>query len=87
MSNFSYEIGSDNIAIIKWDVPDKKFNVLTLEGIGEIENILEKITNTCKNSDNLMPFVIAAAKEHATIGEIIKAMKNEFGEWQETVGF
>ena len=43
MSNFSYEIGSDNIAIIKWDVPDKKFNVLTLEGISEIENILEKI--------------------------------------------
>ena len=49
--------------------------------------ILEKITNACKNSDNLMPFIIAAAKEHATIGEIIDAMKNEFGEWQETVGF
>jgi len=34
-----------------------------------------------------MPFIISAAKEHATIGEIIEAMKNEFGEWQETVGF
>ena len=52
-----------------------------------VRNILEKITNTCKYSDNLMPFIIAAAKEHATIGEIIEAMKNEFGEWQETVGF
>ncbi len=52
-----------------------------------VNSILEKITNACKNKDNLMPFIIAAAKEHATIGEIIKAMKNEFGEWQETVGF
>jgi len=52
-----------------------------------VNSILEQITNTCKNSDNLMPFIITAAKEHATIGEIIEAMKNEFGEWQETVGF
>ena len=52
-----------------------------------VNSILEKITNTCKNGDNLMPFIIIAAKEHATIGEIIEAMKNEFGEWQETVGF
>ena len=52
-----------------------------------VNSILEQITNTCKNNDNLMPFIISAAKEHATIGEIIKAMKNEFGEWQETVGF
>ncbi len=52
-----------------------------------VNSVLEKITNACKNKDNLMPFIIAAAKEHATIGEIIKAMKNEFGEWQETTGF
>ena len=35
-----------------------------------------------------MPFIITAAKEHATVGEIIEAIeKKEFGEWQETVGF
>ena len=34
-----------------------------------------------------MPYIISAAKEHATIGEIIKAMKYEFGEWQETTVF
>ena len=42
MSDFSYEIGSDNIAVIKWDVPNKKFNVLTIEGINEIEQILDE---------------------------------------------
>ena len=34
-----------------------------------------------------MPYIISAAKEHATVGEIIKAMKNEFGEWQESAVF
>ncbi len=52
-----------------------------------VNSILEKITYACKSSENLMPFIILAAKEHATLGEIIGAMKNEFGEWQETVGF
>ena len=49
--------------------------------------ILEEITKVCKSGENLMPFIISAAKEHATVGEIIEAMRNEFGEWQETVGF
>ena len=52
-----------------------------------VNSILEKITEECKSDSNLMPFIISAAKEYATLGEIIKAMKNEFGEWQETVGF
>ena len=52
-----------------------------------VTSILEKITNVCKNDENLMPFIITAAKEHATVGEIIEAMKIEFGEWQETIGF
>ena len=48
MSDFNYEIGSDNIAVIKWDVPNKKFNVLTIGGINEIENILDELF---KNND------------------------------------
>ena len=49
-----------------------------------VNSILEKITEECKSDSNLMPFIISAAKEYATLGEIIKAMKNEFGDWQET---
>ena len=52
-----------------------------------VNSILEQITKVCKTRDNLMPYIISAAKEHATVGEIIEAMKNEFGEWQETIGF
>ena len=52
-----------------------------------VNSILEQITKVCKTRDNLMPYIISAAKEHATIGEIIEAMKYEFGEWQETAVF
>ena len=52
-----------------------------------VNSILQQITKVCRTRDNLMPYIISAAKEHATVGEIIEAMKNEFGEWQETVGF
>ena len=70
MSNFSYEIGSDNIAIIKWDVPDKKFNVLTLEGISEIENILEKIFE----NNNLKGVIISSNKDDFSAGMDLKVL-------------
>ena len=53
----------------------------------DVNSILAQITEESKRDSNLMPFIITAAKAHATLGEIITAMKNEFGEWQETVGF
>ena len=34
-----------------------------------------------------MPLIINAAKTYATMGEIVIAMKAEFGEWQETAVF
>ena len=72
MSNFSYEIGSDNIAIIKWDVPDKKFNVLTLEGISEIENILEKIFE----NNNLKGVIISSNKDDFSAGMDLNVLAN-----------
>jgi len=48
---------------------------------------LEKIRNACKNNENIMPPIIQAAKVYATMGEIVEAMKSEFGEWQESTVF
>ena len=70
MSNFSYKIGSDNIAIIKWDVPDKKFNVLTLEGISEIENILKKILE----NNYLKGVIISSNKDDFSAGMDLKVL-------------
>ena len=48
---------------------------------------LFEIQEACKNGDNLMPPIIKAAKAYVTMGEIVVAMKAEFGEWQETAVF
>ncbi|MBI44746.1 MAG: methylmalonyl-CoA mutase [Candidatus Marinimicrobia bacterium] len=44
---------------------------------------LERITKSCNGTDNLLPLIIDAALEYATLGEIVNAMKTVFGEWNE----
>ncbi len=44
---------------------------------------LIKITEACKRDQNLLPLIINAALEYATLGEIVDAMKEVFGEWNE----
>ncbi len=48
MSEFNLEIGKDEIAIVKWDLPNKTLNVLTLKGIVELENIVDELLSTKK---------------------------------------
>ena len=45
---------------------------------------LDEVKKACKNNTNIMPPIINAAKSYATLGEIVDAMKDVFGEWQET---
>ncbi len=45
---------------------------------------LEEVRKACKNKINIMPPIIKAAKTYATLGEIVGAMKDIFGEWQES---
>jgi len=52
-----------------------------------VQETLFEIQEACKNGDNLMPPIIKAAKAYVTMGEIVVAMKAEFGEWQETAVF
>ena len=53
----------------------------------KVQETLFGIQEACKNGDNLMPPIIKAAKAYVTMGEIVVAMKVEFGEWQETAVF
>ena len=53
----------------------------------EVQLALSKIQEACINEYNIMPPIIAAAKSFVTMGEIIAAMKAEFGEWQEAAVF
>ena len=53
----------------------------------EVERSLIEIKKACKNGDNLVPLIVNSAKAYCTLGEIIKTMKAEFGEWQESSSF
>ncbi len=52
-----------------------------------VQGALVKISEACRDNTNLMYPIINASKEYATMGEIVDAMKTEFGEWQETAVF
>ena len=49
----------------------------------KVDTLLKKITNASKRSENLIPLIIDAALEYATLGEIVDSMKKVFGEWKE----
>ncbi|MBJ48365.1 MAG: methylmalonyl-CoA mutase [Candidatus Marinimicrobia bacterium] len=50
-----------------------------------LEEKLNLITNACTTKENLIPLIIDAARNFASLGEIVEAMKKEFGEWTENV--
>ena len=82
------------------DIPILKINNKTAEkqisGLNKLKKnrdqrnvqvALEEISKACKSKNNLMQPVINAAKEYATLGEIVSVMKSQFGEWRETTKF
>ena len=48
-----------------------------------VKDRLKNITNAAKDGLNVMPFIISAALDDATLGEIVDSMKIVFGEWVE----
>ena len=63
----------------------KKLESLRKERDNErVERALEQIRKTCDGNENIMPALIEAAHSYATLGEITQAMKDVFGEYEET---
>ncbi|MDZ7379063.1 MAG: methylmalonyl-CoA mutase family protein, partial [candidate division KSB1 bacterium] len=51
-----------------------------------VERALAALRQAARQPDvNVMPFVLAAARAYATLGEICQVFREEFGEYQETV--
>ncbi|MCK4576084.1 methylmalonyl-CoA mutase, partial [candidate division WOR-3 bacterium] len=50
----------------------------------KVKRTLERIRKTCQENENIMPALIEAAHAYATLGEITTAMKDVFGEYEET---
>ncbi len=53
----------------------------------EVDAALRHIQTAATGTENLLPPILEAAKAYATLGEIVDALKAEFGEWQESAVF
>ena len=50
-----------------------------------VQSSLEKIRQAAQGKDNLMPIILTAVKQYATLGEICQVLREEFGEYRESV--
>ncbi len=46
---------------------------------------LKALRNACQGTENVMPYILAAVKEYATLGEICGVMREVFGEYEQAV--
>ena len=46
---------------------------------------LAEIKQAAQGTDNLMPLIVAAVRQYATLGEICGVLREVFGEYQESV--
>tara|TARA_B110000467_G_C18332398_1_gene494361 strand:- start:3093 stop:3800 length:708 start_codon:yes stop_codon:yes gene_type:complete len=53
----------------------------------DVDICLNAITEACKDGRNLFPLVIDSLRVNCTLGEIMDAMKEEFGTWMAPSGF
>jgi len=50
-----------------------------------VQTKLNAIRKAAQGDDHLMPLIVEAVKEYATLGEICNVLREEFGEYQESV--
>ncbi len=50
----------------------------------KVHNCLSRLKSVAQGDDNLLPFIVAAVKEYATLGEICDVLREVFGEYQQT---
>jgi methylmalonyl-CoA mutase N-terminal domain/subunit len=51
----------------------------------QVATALKEIEATARSERNLMPTILEAVKSYATVGEVSDALRNVFGEYQESV--
>jgi len=43
MPNFTLDVDADGIALVTWDTPGRSMNVISMDVIGELTTIVEKV--------------------------------------------
>lgn len=79
MTEFKYSIDFDGVAIISWDVPNKTMNVMSLEGLNE----LDKHFDSALSDDKVKGIVVTSGKRDFAGGmdlNVLADMKTTQGE-------
>ncbi|WP_195939061.1 acyl-CoA mutase large subunit family protein [Romboutsia sp. 1001713B170131_170501_G6] len=50
----------------------------------KVQKTLEALRKACNSNENVMPYILDAVESYATLGEICKVMRAEFGEYKQT---
>ena len=58
MSEFNYSVDSDGIGIITWDVPNKSMNVMSLDGLIQLDELFDKAIS----DNNVKGIIITSGK-------------------------
>ena len=59
MTDISYEIDNDGVAVVTWDLKDRSMNVLNFNSLGEYGETIKKLIS----DDSVKGIVLASAKE------------------------
>ncbi|WP_297135020.1 acyl-CoA mutase large subunit family protein [Terrisporobacter sp.] len=51
----------------------------------KVKETLEALRKACNSNENIMPFILDAVESYATLGEVCGVMREEFGEYKQTV--
>jgi len=69
------------------DQVTKLKKIKTTRDNDKVKACLAAVKVDAENDKNLMPSIITAVKEYATVGEIVQAMKDVYGEFEEPIFF
>ena len=64
---------------------EKLANLRANRDNAKVNENLEALRKACNSNDNIMPYILDAVRVYATLGEICGVMREEFGEYKQTV--
>ncbi len=88
-------VAQEHLPIETLKVPDKVENdqvknlkkIKKLRNNSKVNSCLKDFGNAARGSDNLMPFILAAVREYATLGELCDVLRGVFGTYQDPAFF
>ena len=80
MTDFTMKTDADGVAIITWDVPGKSMNVMSIEGLSELDSIID----TVLSDDAIKGAVITSGKDGSFAGgmdlNLLAKMREDAGD-------